>query len=413
MKLLTFTSLYPNATAPTHGVFVENRLRRLVAAGEIESRVVAPVPWFPFTHAAFGRYGAFARVPRREERHGLTIDHPRFLSFPRIGMSVSPDLMVRGAAPTITRLIASGYDFDVIDAHYFYPDGVAAALLAARLRKPLVITARGSDINYFPNYRVARRRILWAADRADGIVTVSDALRQRLIDLGVPDGKITVIRNGVDLDLFAPQDRAASREALGLDGPCLLMVGSLVTLKGHHLVIESLAQMPGWRLLIAGDGPERHSLERQAERLGVDRRVRFLGTVPHESLPALYSAADLVVLASSREGLPNVLLEAMACGTRVVTTNVGGCAEIVTNSAAGQVVPERSARALRQAIERLGAVPPDAGNTRRHAIQFDWNGVIRDKTALLRALCDRRTKLPSGSMAPFRSGEPLEGGVPS
>ncbi|MCP5112428.1 MAG: glycosyltransferase family 4 protein, partial [bacterium] len=241
-------------------------------------------------------------MPRREERHGITIYHPRFAAIPKLGMAISPDLMARGARRSVMRLINSGYDFDIIDAHYFYPDGVAAALLAERLRKPLVITARGSDVNHFPDYRAARRRILWATDRANHIITVSDALRRRLLELGVPEEKITVIRNGVDLEVFAPQDRAACRQSLDLEGPSLLMVGSLVALKGHHLVIEALARLPDWSLVIAGEGPERSALERQARRLGLDQRVRFLGTVAHEALPKVYGAADLLVLASSREG---------------------------------------------------------------------------------------------------------------
>ena len=385
MRILTFTSLYPNAAQPTHGVFVENRLRRLVAAGTIESRVVAPVPWFPFGLSAFGRYGAFARVPQYEERHGLALCHPRFVAIPKLGMALSPGMMARGAWRSVMQLIESGYDFDIVDAHYFYPDGVAAAVLAERLGKPLVITARGSDINLFPQFRAARGRILWAADRAAHIVTVSAALKQRLVELAVPREKITVIRNGVDLEIFAPQDREACRRALGLHGPSLLMVGSLIPLKGHRLVIEALADLPEWSLMVAGDGPERATLERQVKRLGLGQRVRFLGTVPHEALPQLYTAADLLILASSQEGIANVLLEAMACGTPVVTTAAGGCPEVVTSPDAGVVVPERSPQALRDAILDLWAKRPDCGATRRYAERFDWAETARKQAAVLHA----------------------------
>ena len=415
MKLLTFTSLYPNAAQPIHGVFVENRLRRLVATGTIESRVVAPVPWFPSGLSAFGRYGAFARVPRREERHGLALYHPRFAAIPKVGMALSPDLMARGARRSVLHLIESGYDFDIIDAHYFYPDGVAAALLAESLRKPLVITARGSDVNLFPHYRAARRRILWAAGRAAHIITVSAALQRRLIELGVPEEKITVIRNGVDLEIFAPQDRAACRRALGLQGPSLLMVGSLVALKGHRLVIEALAGLPDWSLMIAGEGPERGALERQVKRLDLSRRVRFLGTLAHEALPRLYSAADLLVLASSSEGIANVLLESMACGTPVVTTAAGGCAEVVTCSDAGTVLTERSPQALREAIEGLWASRPDRGRTRHHAERFDWAETTRQQAALLHGLCAQQTSSTfnlNGECSTFRAPGPVAGPVP-
>ena len=391
MRILTFTSLYPNAAQPTHGVFVENRLRQLVASGTVHSRVVAPVPWFPFGHSAFGRYGAFAWVPQYEERHGLALHHPRFVAIPKLGMAVSPGLMARGAWGSVLQLIESGYDFDIVDAHYFYPDGVAAALLAERLGKPLVITARGSDINLFPQYRAARGRILWAAERAAHIVTVSAALKRCMVELVVPQEKITVIRNGVDLELFTPQDRVACRRALGLHGPSLLMVGALVPLKGHRLVIEALADLPAWSLMVVGDGPDRMALERRVERLGLGQRVRFLGIVAHEALPQLYSAADLLVLASSREGIANVLLEAMACGTPVVTTAAGECPEVVTSPDAGVVVPERNPQVLREAILDLWAKRPDRGRTRRCAERFDWAETARKQAAVLHAACPRRS----------------------
>jgi glycosyltransferase involved in cell wall biosynthesis len=310
-------------------------------------------------------------------------------------MALSPGMMARGAWRSVMQLIESGYDFDIVDAHYFYPDGVAAAVLAERLGKPLVITARGSDINLFPQFRAARGQILWAADRAAHIVTVSAALKQRLVELAVPREKITVIRNGVDLEIFTPQDRLACRRALALHGPSLLMVGSLIPLKGHRLVIEALADLPEWSLVVAGEGPERAALERKVERLGLGQRVRFLGTVPHEALPQLYTAADLLILASSQEGIANVLFEAMTCGTPVVTTAAGGCPEVVTSSDAGIVVPERSPQALREAILDLWVKRPDRSRTRHHAERFDWAETARKQAAVLHAARDPQCSLTS------------------
>jgi glycosyltransferase involved in cell wall biosynthesis len=400
MKILTFTSLYPNAAQPTHGVFVENRLRKLVASGDVESRVVAPVPWFP---VPLGRYANAARVPRHEQRHGITISHPRFFTIPKVGMAVSPDFMARGAWRDVNDVIDSGFDFDIVDAHYFYPDGIAAALIAKKLGKPLVITARGSDINVFPDYRVARRRIVWAAKQTDHIITVSSALRKRLIDLGVESEKISVLRNGVDLDVFAPRDKTACRQSLDLHDPTLLMAGGLVAIKGHRLVIEALADMPGWNLIIAGDGPEKDALQRQARMLGVSERVRFLGVVAHQSLPELYNAANILVLASSHEGVPNVLLEAMACGTPVVATDVGGCAEVVTNPNAGVIVKERNPAALKAAIEALWKNMPDRNQTRDHAEQFDWAGTISKKKTLIHRLWAQHTSSTLSSQGEYSS----------
>jgi glycosyltransferase involved in cell wall biosynthesis len=389
LRVLTFTSLYPNAAMPGFGIFVENRLRRLAATGEAEFRVVAPVPWFPSRHKAFGPWAAWAAVPAREDRHGLPVLHPRYPLLPRVSTTIQPWLMALRALPVLRRLRAEGFDFDLIDAHYYYPDGVAAALLARWLDRPVVITARGTDLNLYPNrYPRARRMIVAAAQQAAASITVSAALADVLRGLGAPADRVHVLRNGVDLDTFRPPaDRAALRaEFAPGEGPVLLMVGNLVELKGHALVIEALRALPGCRLLVAGDGPEQAALEAQAAAAGLGDRVRFLGRLRHEELPRCYGAADALVVASSREGWPNVLLEAMACGTPAVATRVGGVPEIVTAPEAGLMVEERSAAALREGIARLLADPPSREATRRHALQFSWDEVVREQMALLRAV---------------------------
>src|SRR6266851_5525534 len=313
MKILTFTTLFPNSEQRDHGIFVENRLRHLLGSQQLVAEIIAPVPWFPFVHRAFGRFAHLARVPRLEHRQDLRVRHPRYISIPKIGMHLAPLLLYLGARRAAKRLLAEGYAFDLIDAHYFYPDGVAAALLGHELGKPVVITARGSDVSQIGDYPLPRRMILWAARRAAGIVTVCEALRARLIELGADGRQIRTLRNGVDLVRFHPRDRDDARRRYGVDGaaPVLLSVGHLIERKGHHLVIAALAQLPGAKLLIAGDGPERAALELLAARQGVVERVRFLGHMAHDELAAIYSAADLLVLASSREGWANVLLEAM------------------------------------------------------------------------------------------------------
>ena len=170
---------------------------------------------------------------------------------------------------------------------------------------PVVITARGSDTSQLPDYAIPRRRILDAIARADALIAVSAGLKAGLVALGASPSKVTVLRNGVDLGLFRPvADRAAARAELGLaEGPVLLSVGLLIERKGHHLTIEALRDLPGHTLLIAGEGPERASLLALAERLGVADRLRLLGAQPHARLPALYGAADAMVLASSARGL--------------------------------------------------------------------------------------------------------------
>src|SRR5713101_7729380 len=279
MQILTFTTLYPSEARPQHGIFVETRLRMLVESGALDARVVAPCPWFPLASPRFGRYSVFARLPSEELRHGLYVAHPRYPQLPKIGMSIAPLALFAAVLPALRRQIREGRDFDLIDAHYFYPDGVAAVLLGRALDRPVVITARGSDLNVIATYAVPRRWIRWAAKHADGLVAVSSGLKQRLVELGIAAERVRVLRNGVDLTLFHPCDRAAARQAVGFTRPTLLAVGNLVALKRHHLMIEALTQLPGAELVIVGEGPERGAIERLARRRRVADRVRLLGRV--------------------------------------------------------------------------------------------------------------------------------------
>lgn len=389
MKLLTFSTLFPNTEQPGHGIFVETRLRYLLASGKTESRVVAPVPWFPSTHPRFGNYARLARVPAQEVRHGIDVRHPRFVSIPKIGMELAPKLLVHGAKPVIGRMIDEGYDFDLIDAHYFYPDGVAAVALGRYFNKPVVVTARGSDISLIPKHRIARSLIQQAAADANGIITVCNALKTELMQLGVDAEKITPLRNGVDLQRFQPSDRAALRATLDVTGFVLLSVGHLVPIKGHDLIISALPLMPDATLLIAGAGAELHGLQALARRLGVAGRVRFLGAVPQAELLHYYGAADALVLASSREGWANVLLESMACGTPVVASNVWGTPEVVASPAAGVLMRERSARGVADAVAALRADYPSHAATRKYAESHSWDDTTDGQLDLFARLIER------------------------
>ena len=385
LRVLVFSTLYPNAAQPNHGVFVENRLRHTLAQGGIEATILAPVPYFPVANPAFGRYAVYARVPRQETRHGLEIYHPRYPVIPRIGARFTPGFLYRAARRVLDRLIRDGARFDLIDAHYFYPDGVAAARLASEMQIPLLITGRGTDLTLIPQTEPERSQIQWASRQASGLITVCEDLRQKLIGLGEEPSRIVSLRNGVDLKRFSPGDRAAARQRLGLSGFTLLSVGSLIPRKGHELIIEALAELPDASLMIAGSGPLRAELERVAREKGVTARVRFLGEIAHDDLTDAYRAADMLVLASSREGWANVLLEAMACGTPVVATNVNGTPEVIQDSALGQLVEERSAPALAQAITALRLRTPDRNAVRTYAEQFSWEATARANKALFLA----------------------------
>jgi teichuronic acid biosynthesis glycosyltransferase TuaC len=403
MRILTFSTLYPSEAQPTHGIFVETRLRFLRDSGRVEPRVLAPVPWFPSASKLFGRYAAYAKAPRHETRHGILIDHPRYPVIPKLGVNLAPFSLYQAAARAARAMLRDGYDFDLIDAHFFFPDGIAAVMLGRALGKPVTITARGTDLNFMPRYAVPRRMIRWAADQADGLITVAAALKDVLLELGVPPEKVTVLRNGVDLELFRPGNRQADRQALGLAAPTLLSVGHLIERKGHHLIIDAVAELPGTELLIAGSGPEEAALKARAASRGVEGRVRFLGALPQSRLPQLYRAADALVLASSREGWANVLLESMACGTPVVATPVWGTPEVVNCRAAGCLAAERSAPALAYAIRDVLSAPSDRAATRAHAESFDWQATTDGQLRLFSTIIERRARRSAPSVYPAAS----------
>ena len=394
VRTVLFSTLYPSIARPGHGIFVETRLRELLRSGAVQTKVMAPVPWLPPGLAAFGRYAAIAATPHREVWNGVDVLHPRYPLLPKVGMTLAPLLLAMACVAPLRRLVAEGLDFDLFDAHYYYPDGVAAAWLGMVFAKPVVITARGSDLNLIGRYRLPRAMMSWASRRAAASIGVCNALVDVLRDWGVGDERLHVMRNGVDLCKFRLRPREEARHVLGLDeGPLLLSVGHLVELKGHGLVIEALARLlpthPNARLVVIGHGPERAHLEAQAQRLGVAERVRFLGAVAQEQLVDWYGAANVLVLASSREGWANVLLEAMACGTPVVATRAGGTPEVVAVPAAGRLVDVRSASAIAEAINAILLSPPEPRNVRAYAESFSWDATTRQQIDLFRALTGR------------------------
>lgn len=387
ISILTLSTLFPNSLQPSHGIFVETRLRRLVADGKVTARVLAPVPWAPPAGAEMRKLRA---VPDFERRNDLDVDHPRYVVIPKIGMNLTPHLLYRAMRKRLRKMLDAGLKIDLIDAHYFYPDGVAATWLGAEFNLPVVITARGTDINLIPQYARPRRLILEAAQNAAAMITVCQALKDELVELGAQASKITVLRNGVDLERFHVKDRAALRTQFGVSGLVLASVGLLIERKGHHLIIEALKQVPDATLLLAGSGPDRQRLEELAAGLGVKDRVRFLGSVDQKTLCDVYNCADISILASSREGWANVLLESMACGTPVLGSAVWGTPEVIAAPQAGLLLKNRDAESIVAGIHQLRGAMPDRAATRRYAERFDWQSTTDGQVAIFRSILGKR-----------------------
>lgn len=376
MNLLVITTLYPNREQFRHGIFVETRLRKLIEGCGFKAVVIAPVPWFPVSSRMFPAYSKYARVPAVEERHGITVYHPRYLVVPKIGMLLTPVFLALATFFAARKVARKGYRFDLVDAHYYYPDGVAVAMASRFIGKPFMVTARGSDVNVLTQYAVPRFLVRWAAERSAATVAVSTALKDRLLALGVSKEKLHVFRNGVDLERFLPLPKDRCKEKLDVGRCVLLSVGNLIELKGHDLVIRALEHLPECELMIVGEGDLRESLQSLAGQVGVAGRVRFLGAVPQSELVDIYNASDMLVLASSNEGMPNVVLESLACGTPVVATNVGGIPEVVCSPEAGVVVQERDVESIVTGIRQLLRDYPGADATRAYAENFSWKGTV-------------------------------------
>ncbi len=377
LRLLTFTSLFPGPGRPNHGVFVRNRLEHLLATHPVEAAVLAPMPHPPWS----------LRDAESTAR-GAAVLHPGFAHVRGLGQWTAPLALRRAALRALAHPLLAGRSFDLIDAHYLYPDGVAALALGRRLGIPVVVTARGSDVTQMPGHAWPRRQLLRVIRESAALIAVSGGLRERLIELGAPADKVTVLRNGVDLSRFRPADRAAARVVFGLSGPTLVSVGGLIPRKRHDLTIAALALLPEWRLLIAGEGPERGRLEALAASRGLGGRVRFLGPLPHAELAPLYTAADVSVLASEREGWANVLLESMACGTPVVASRIPGNPEVVGAPAAGRIVAGNSPEAFAAAIRDVAAAT-DRAATRAYAEDFSWEATSAGQMAVFRAVLAR------------------------
>jgi glycosyltransferase involved in cell wall biosynthesis len=370
LHVLTLSSLFPDAGRPTFGVFVERQTLGLAAHPDVDLRVVAPVGVPPFPLSRHPRYRSFAALPARETWKGLCVYRPRFPVLPMIGGRLTPGLMARAILPLL-RKIRAEFPFDVIDAEFFYPDGPAAVRLGKALGVPVSIKARGSDIHHWSGQPGCRRQIVAAGAGAAGLLAVSAALRRDMIGLGMAADKIRVHYTGVDMEAFRPRERGAAKAALGISGPLLLSVGYLIERKGQQIAVAAMPSIPDATLLIVGQGPARQALEAQIANLGLQSRVRLIGPLPHEALPVLFAAADVMVLPSVAEGLANVWVESLASGTPVVTADVGGAREVIGCPAAGRLAA-RDPASVAAAIHSILAAPPRQAEVRAVAECFTW-----------------------------------------
>jgi glycosyltransferase involved in cell wall biosynthesis len=361
--------------------------------------VVSPTPWFPLQSLIqilkpYFRPGG----PRHEQQSAIDVWFPRFLSVPGLLKGWDGVMMAIGALPRMRHLKQCG-KLDIIDAHFAYPDGYAANLLGRWLGVPYTLTLRGTESRHLQTPRL-RTKALQAIKGANKVFSVSDSLKKLAVEHGADALKIEVVGNGVDIERFSRLERQAARTAAGIPPavPVLISVGGLVPRKGFHRVIELLPQLriqfPELLYLIVGgpspEGNNRKQLEQQIEALGLRDCVRFMGAVKPDDLPPLLSAADVFVLATSNEGWANVFLEAMACGLPVVTTDVGGNREVVSDATLGIIMPFGDQNALAEAINQALKTTWDRDHIRQYAQKNSWDERVERLCAHFSSIASER-----------------------
>lgn len=385
LRILTLSTLFPNAHQPRLGLFVERQTRGLATLQDIELRIVAPagLPVWPLS--LHPHYRPSRALPLRESWTGLEVYRPRFRVWPKLNRGAGRAL-ARALLPLLEE-VRRDFSFDVIDAEFFWPDGVAAMHVARALGVPFSVKARGSDIYHWGDVPGIGEQVRAAAQAADGLLAVSQSLKDEMVARGMPGDKVRVHHTGVDLDLYRPIDRAAAKATLGIAGPLLVTVGGLIERKGQAFAIDALAGLPDATLLIVGDGADRSALEQRAASLG--DRVRFVGSQPPERVAHLLGAADVMLLPTRAEGIANVWVEALACGTPVVTCDAGGARDVFDRPEAGRIVA-REAAALSAGVREVLADPPAQDEVRKAAERFSWQRNAAELEAHLKSLKRRK-----------------------
>ena len=376
MKILALTNLFPTAWDPLRASFNRQQFDRLGRLHDVDVLVA---------------------VDFRDRRRRPAGDPPRFehlrssdFTFwypPRFGRCLHGLAWYASLVAQRGAQLRRGA-YDLLLASWGYPDAVGTARLARRLGLPYVVKVHGSDINVQANYRLRRPQIASALRGASAVIAVSDALAGKVRELGVDEQRLHRLYNGVDADLFLPGERAAARRALGLpgDAPIVLYVGNLKESKGCLDLLEAfpavLARYPRARLVFVGGGAAGPALSRRAGQLGIAGAVLLAGARPHDELPAWMQAADLLSLPSHNEGVPNVVLEAMACGLPVVATRVGGIPEVLP-AHAGLLVAPGDRHALGQALGDALGREWSRSDILGQAARFRWDDNVRQLDRIL------------------------------
>jgi len=374
MNVLAITNLFGYPWDPSRGMFNQQQFKHL--ARHVDLSVLVAVPWVEAVRHPTTYWSA-----RREGRKGIPhVDYFIFWYLPGMAQAMHSIFFFLSLAiqrPSTVFLKR----WNALIGSWGFPDATATAALGGITGTPVFMKVHGTDINDYLSTPGKRWQILAAARRCRMVMTPSLALRDRLVDAGVDANKVAVVYNGVDSAMFRPAERSAARVRLGVpaDEQMLLFVGNLKFAKGCVDLVDAFVAIAGTHprltLVVIGAGDARPLMSQRIAQLGLANRVRFLGKLEHASLPDWFAAAQLFCLPSHNEGVPNVLLEAMACGIPVVASRVGGIPEVVPNFA-GLLVTPGDTRALANALQDALAHEWDIDQIAAHARKFTWEANI-------------------------------------
>ncbi len=337
IKILAISYLFPNCNQPNHGIFVLNRLKAMSKYADIT--VINPIADSPF-HRRISKFSHHQSIPELESIEGINVYHPRFLSIP--GHVKSLEIYTyRQAVKSVLDDI--GYDFDLIDLHWTFPDLPCGNWLSKKIAKPFNVTLRGMEAFHLQDSGLRKHIVAHYLKKANKVISLSEEMASKADELSNTASKTVVIRNGVDTDKFyyLAQNECREKLALPKDEKIIIGVGALIHRKGFDLVIKGLEQIIATQdldntkfYILGAQGPEgdyRKELNQFIEQHKLQNHVVFVGAVANCELITWYNAADVFCLSSRGEGSPNVLTEALACGTPAVATNVGSVPEIMAS----------------------------------------------------------------------------------
>lgn len=364
IKILVLSSLFPSPASPNSGIFIKEQLKEIMKLCSVIG-VVSPKPWLP----------KIKDNPKEEVWGDIKIFRPRYFMIPKLTVYLNGFFYFISVYLFLRRM-KEFIDFDILHVHFAYPTGFAGVLLGKILKKKVILTVRGTDINSFPENRILRIFIKYTLTNVEETIAVSNALKKEVAKMDVAVNKVTVIPNGVNLNLFKPMPKRDARKELGLDNHynIILFVGNLEKVKGLEYLLRAFKEICNSNvidntiLVLIGTGSLYNLINKMIDDYGIQDCVMLKNHIPHEGIPLWINASDVLCLASLSEGRPNVLYEAIACGIPVVATNVGGISEIIASKELGELTPSKSANDLKDALIRVLMKEWDSQSIRNYAL---------------------------------------------